>query len=103
MHDGLCNAHPVASSCRALGTLEFLSLLPTQQNLDSLRTFLGPLPDAPLAVAASKARMVAKLEHELHWAQTHLHTDSNLCLLAGQLATSMAADDTQASMQASAP
>lgn len=76
--------------CRVLPALEFLPLLPTQQHLDSLQAFLEPVPSTPLQVLASKARLTAKLEHQVQWVQQHLQPDSELCQLARQLVTDAA-------------
>lgn len=79
------------ASCRVLPTLEFLPLLPTQQNLDSLQAFLDPLPNSPVAVQASRARLVAKLQHQLQWVNEHLQAGSELCQVASQLASTTTA------------
>lgn len=71
--------------------MEFLPLIPTQENLNSLQAFVGPVPDSPLPVQASKTRLLAKLEHQVQWVQQHLQADSELCHLTSQLAAGAAA------------
>ena len=79
------------AACRVLPTLEFLPLIPIQENVDSLQAFLAAVTDDSLAVEASKARLVAKLAHQVQWVQQHLQSDSELCRLASELASSAAA------------
>lgn len=72
-----------------LAALEALPFIPTQQNIDSLRVFLETVQTATLASTASKARVIAKLQHSVQWVQRHLQAQdptSALCQIASTTA-----------------
>lgn len=72
--------------CRIFTTLESLQFISTQQNLDSLTTFLRPSGDGATAPAANRIRLLAKLQHNVQWVATNiakLGPESGLCVTAG--------------------
>ena len=71
--------------CRILGALELLPVTPTQANYDSLSHFLEPIQAGFLPDTASKARILAKVQHQVDWVQQHMRQGSSLCLKASEL------------------
>ena len=72
-----------------LSALESLPLIPAQQNYDGLSSFLDPLQTATLVDMASKARLTAKLQHDIQWVQQHVQAEepiSELCQSASSIA-----------------
>lgn len=72
-----------------LAVLESFPFIPSQQNLDSLSTFLTPVQTTTQAETASKARLLAKLQHNVQWVQQHISTQGHISSLC-QSASSMA-------------
>ncbi len=79
---------------RMLEDLESLLFIPTQQNYDSLSTFLEPVQTTTLAGTASKARLLAKLQHNVEWVQQHVQAQDSISSLC-QSASSMAGTNTE--------
>ncbi|KAL3147444.1 hypothetical protein ABBQ38_014505 [Trebouxia sp. C0009 RCD-2024] len=73
------------NATKVLGALESLPFLPTQANLDRLGHFLELVPAESLPAIASKARLLARLHHQVTWVQQHLKHESDLCLRASEL------------------
>ena len=71
--------------CRILSALESLPFVPSQANLDSLDHFLEQVSAVLFPDIASKARLLAKLQHQVKWVQQHMKQGSDLCLRAGEL------------------
>lgn len=72
-----------------LSALESLPLIPTQQNYDSLNDFLDPLQTTTLVDTASKARLTAKLQHNVQWVRQHVQAEepiSELCQMDSSIA-----------------
>ena len=69
-----------------LSALESLPLIPAQQNYDGLSSFLDPLQTTTLVDTASKARLTAKLQHNVQWVQQHVQEESELCQSADSIA-----------------
>ena len=68
---------------RILDGLQWLDFTPTQQHLDELSQFLQPVQATSLVETAGKARLMAKLQHQVDWVQQHMDAESDLCLRAG--------------------
>lgn len=72
-----------------LNALESLPLIPAQQNYDGLSSFLDPLQTTTLVDTASKARLTAKLQHNVQWVRQHIQAEeliSELCQSASSIA-----------------
>ena len=65
--------------------MELLPVTPTQANYDSLSHFLEPIQAIFLPGRASKARILAKVHHQVNWVQQHMRQGSSLCLRAREL------------------
>ena len=74
--------------CRILDDLQWLQLVPTQQHLDELSQFLEPVQATSIVDTASKARLLAKLQHRVQWVHQHMVAEADLCLRAGMIASS---------------
>ncbi len=72
-----------------LAVLESFPFIPSQQNLDNLSTFLTPVQTSTQAETASKARLLAELQHDVQWVQQHIPTQGHMSSLC-QSANSMA-------------
>ena len=72
-------------------TLESLPFIPTQQNLDSLTAFLGPVGDGATAPEANRVRLLAKLQHNVEWVADNFDAagpSSSLCSAADEMLNS---------------
>ena len=73
--------------CRIFTTLESLSFVPTQSNLDSLTSFLSSSGDGASAPMYNRVRLLAKLQHNVQWMSTNISPPAALCSTAqGMLA-----------------
>ena len=69
--------------CRLFTTLESLSFVPSQQNLNSLNAFLSASGNGACAPVANRIRLLAKLQHNVQWVAANIATaQSGLCATA---------------------
>ena len=83
-------------ACRIFTTLESLPIIPAQQVLDSLTSFLSPTGDGATAPEYNRVRLLAKLQHNVQWVADNIDAaapTSRLCTVAAQMLSQGSAVD----------